>query len=84
MKELKKMGANVKILDVHRAYITGPTKLKGIKFVKKEDIRGGMSLIIAGLVASGQTFIKDAYQVDRGYEKIDQKLFKLGANIQRI
>ncbi|OGZ60158.1 MAG: UDP-N-acetylglucosamine 1-carboxyvinyltransferase [Candidatus Spechtbacteria bacterium RIFCSPLOWO2_12_FULL_38_22] len=84
LKELKKMGANVKILDVHRAYITGPTKLKGIKFVKKEDIRGGMSLIIAGLVASGQTFIKDAYQVDRGYEKIDQKLFKLGANIQRI
>lgn len=84
LKELQKMGANVKILDVHRAEVNGPTKLKGIKFLKKEDIRGGMSLIIAGLIASGETFIKDAYQVDRGYERIDERLRGLGANIKRI
>jgi UDP-N-acetylglucosamine 1-carboxyvinyltransferase len=84
LKELQKMGANVKILDVRRAEVTGPTKLKGIKFLKKEDIRGGMSLIIAGLIASGETFIKDAYQVDRGYERIDERLQELGANIKRV
>ena len=84
LKELKRMGASVRILDVHRALVTGPTKLKGIKFNKEDDIRGGMSLIIAGLAASGETLIKDAYQVDRGYERIDEKLRKLGANIDRV
>jgi len=84
LKELKRMGANVKILDVHRAHISGPTKLKGIRFLKKDDIRGGMSLIIAGLSASGETFIKNAYQIDRGYEKVEEKLKALGANIKRV
>lgn len=84
LKQLKKMGANVKIFDIHRAHVSGPTKLHGIRFMKKDDIRGGMSLIIAGLAATGETFIRDAYQVDRGYEKIDEKLRALGADIKRI
>ena len=84
LRELKRMGASVKILDVHRAHIVGPTKLKGIKFKREDDIRGGMSLIIAGLAARGETLIKNAYQVDRGYERMDEKLRKLGADIRRI
>lgn len=83
LNELRKMGAKIKILDSHRAEIEGPVQLKGVT-IKGEDIRGGMSLIIAGLTASGTTTIENAYQVDRGYEEIDKRLGKLGADIQRV
>ena len=48
------------------------------------DLRAGVSLILAGLIADGQTTIENAYQVDRGYEKIDERLRALGAEIQRV
>lgn len=83
LRELEKMGAKIEILDLHRAKVYGPTKLKGIS-VRGKDIRGGMSFIIAGLIAEGETIIEDAYQVDKGYEKIDERLRALGANIKRI
>ncbi len=83
LEELKKMGANVKIIDPHRAEVRGPTKLKGVK-IKGKDIRGGMSLIIAGLVAKGETILQDAFQVDKGYERIDERLQELGAKIERV
>lgn len=81
--ELVRMGANAIICDPHRALITGPTPLYGID-VNSFDLRSGAALIIAGLVAVGKTTINNAYQVDRGYEKIEEKLHKLGANIKRI
>lgn len=81
--ELKKMGADAKILDPHRVSIKGPAKLKG-KTITSFDLRAGATLIIAGLLASGKTTIKDIYQVDRGYEKIEERLQKLGAEIKRI
>ncbi|MDO9230981.1 MAG: UDP-N-acetylglucosamine 1-carboxyvinyltransferase [bacterium] len=81
--ELKRMGARAKILDPHRVMIEGPVKLSG-KTITSFDLRAGATLIIAGLLAKGKTTIKDIYQVDRGYEKIEERLQKLGAEIRRI
>jgi UDP-N-acetylglucosamine 1-carboxyvinyltransferase len=81
--EIKKMGANAKIVDIHEVLIQGPTKLKG-REIKSFDLRAGASLIIAALLAGGKTVIRDIYQVDRGYERIEERLQKLGADIKRI
>jgi len=81
-EELKKMGADIEIVDPHRAFILGPKKLKGNK-ITSSDIRAGAALVIAGLIAEGETEISDIFQIDRGYEKIEEKLQKLGANIRR-
>ena len=83
LNELNFMGANTELLDPHRAIIIGPTALYG-KEVKSLDIRSGISLIIAGLVAQGETIIHEAEKIDRGYEKIEEKLSKVGAEIYRI
>ena len=81
--ELIKMGANAIIADPHRALITGPTPLYAASDVNSLDIRSGISLLIAALLAKGKTIIKDTYQIDRGYENIDERLKKLGADIER-
>jgi UDP-N-acetylglucosamine 1-carboxyvinyltransferase len=83
VRELVKMGAKAKVLDAHRVMIEGPVKLKG-RVIQSFDLRAGASLIIAALLANGKTIIKDIYQVDRGYEKIEERLQKLGAEIKRI
>jgi len=83
LEELNKMGANIIFCDPHRAIINGPTQLYGTE-IPSLDIRSGAALIIAGLVAKGQTIINNIYQVDRGYEKIEERLQKLGADIKRI
>ncbi|PIP27173.1 MAG: UDP-N-acetylglucosamine 1-carboxyvinyltransferase [Candidatus Moranbacteria bacterium CG23_combo_of_CG06-09_8_20_14_all_39_10] len=81
--EIKRMGANANVVDAHQVMIAGPTKLKGQE-IKSFDLRAGASLIIAALLAQGKTIIKDIYQVDRGYERIEERLQKLGADIRRI
>ena len=81
--ELNKMGANAIIADPHRALISGPTPLYG-RDITSFDLRTGACLIVAALLAKEQTKIGDIYQVDRGYEKIEERLTKLGANIKRI
>jgi len=83
VNELAKMGANAIIADPHRVIITGPTPLYG-QDIKSLDLRAGATLIIAGLIATGQTTINQAEVIDRGYEKIDERLIKLGAKIKRI
>lgn len=80
---LVKMGADILLLDSHRAHVKGPSKLFGTN-TGSFDLRGGASLIIAGLIAEGETVITDIYQVDRGYEKIEERLKALGADIKRI
>lgn len=82
IEELKRMGASVAVSDPHRALIAGPTQLYG-KEVISFDLRAGASMIIAALIARGKTIIKDIYQVDRGYEKIEERLQKIGADIKR-
>ncbi|MBI5071334.1 UDP-N-acetylglucosamine 1-carboxyvinyltransferase [Candidatus Falkowbacteria bacterium] len=81
--ELVKMGANAIVADPHRVVITGPTPLQGQE-IKSFDLRAGATLIIAGLIASGETIINEAQVVDRGYEKIEERLNGLGAKIKRV
>ena len=83
INELNKMGANAIICDPHRALITGPTPLYG-QNITSFDLRAGATLIIAALLAEGQSVIEKAEQVDRGYEKIEERLRNLGADIERI
>lgn len=81
--ELVKMGANAIVADPHRVVITGPTPLAGQE-IKSFDLRAGATLIIAGLIASGETVINEAEIVDRGYEEIERRLASIGADIERI
>jgi UDP-N-acetylglucosamine 1-carboxyvinyltransferase len=83
VSELEKMGVDAKILNPHQVVIKGPVKLKASN-IKSYDLRAGASLIIAALCANGTSVIEDIYQVDRGYEKIEERLQKLGADIRRI
>jgi len=83
VSELVKMGANAIVADPHRVVITGPTPLYGQE-IKSFDLRAGATLIIAGLIASGETIINGAEIVDRGYEQIEKRLGDLGAKIKRI
>lgn len=83
VSELVKMGANAIVADPHRVIITGPTPLYGQE-IKSFDLRAGATLIIAGLIASGETIINEAENVDRGYEKIEERLSVLGAEIKRV
>jgi len=77
------MGARVIVCDPHRAVVIGPAKLYG-QTVSSPDIRAGMALLIAALVAEGKSTIHNAQQIDRGYQRIDERLRAVGANIQRI
>lgn len=83
VSELVKMGANAIVADPHRVVITGPTPLYGQE-IKSFDLRAGATLIIAGLIAEGETIINEAEVVDRGYERIEERLHALGAEIKRI
>jgi len=80
---LNKMGANIIMCDPHRVIVQGPTKLYGTS-LESPDLRAGMALVIAALIAQGESIIDNIYQIDRGYENIESRLKKLGANIQRI
>jgi UDP-N-acetylglucosamine 1-carboxyvinyltransferase len=82
LNELNKMGADIIFCDPHRAIVYGPTQLKGIE-IPSSDLRAGAALIIAGLMAKGTTVINNIYQIDRGYEKIEERLSQLGADIKR-
>ncbi|MCF7795074.1 UDP-N-acetylglucosamine 1-carboxyvinyltransferase [Patescibacteria group bacterium] len=79
---LSQMGANIIMCDPHRAVVNGPTPLHAKKLISP-DIRAGIALIIAALIAKGQTEIDNIYQIDRGYEKLDERLRNLGADIVR-
>ena len=80
--ELEKMGAHVEILNSHQALIIGPTPLSG-RLVASNDIRAGAAMVIAGLCAEGETTITDVRYIERGYDKLDEKLRALGAKIER-
>ena len=83
LHQLRKMGADIEITDPHRALIFGKRELIGNK-TEASDIRSGAALILAALAAKGKTQIEDISQIERGYERIDEKLRKLGAKIERI
>jgi len=80
--ELQRMGALIQISH-DRAIVDGPSKLIGAR-VQASDLRASASLVLAGLVADGETTIDRVYHIDRGYEKIETKLKEVGADIVRI
>ena len=81
--ELKKMGAKIDIVNNHTAIVSGVRQLKAGK-LKAYDLRGGASLVLAGLVAKGETIIENVHYIDRGYCHIENMLKSLGADIERI
>lgn len=80
---LKRMGANILHVDQHRILIRGPYHLRG-REIESPDLRAGLAFIIAALLAKGESVIGNIYQIDRGYEKLDERLQALGADIERI
>lgn len=77
------MGANIVVCDPHRAVVVGPSKLRG-GTVESPDIRAGMALLIAALAARGESRIYNIGQIERGYERIDERLRALGAVVDRM
>ena len=77
------MGARIVLCDPHRAIVSGPVKLRGAT-VESPDIRAGMAMLLAALCATGKSKIKNVGQIERGYERIDERLRALGAHIERV
>jgi UDP-N-acetylglucosamine 1-carboxyvinyltransferase len=77
------MGADIVMCDPHRAIVTGPRRLRGER-VESPDIRAGMAMLLAALCADGRSEIGNIRQIDRGYERIDERLRELGARIERV
>jgi UDP-N-acetylglucosamine 1-carboxyvinyltransferase len=81
--KLVSMGARAILCDPHRVVVTGPAKLYGQR-MSSPDIRAGMAMVLAALCAEGTSTIGDAYQIDKGYERLDDRLRALGASIERV
>jgi UDP-N-acetylglucosamine 1-carboxyvinyltransferase len=81
--KLVNMGAQIVLCDPHRSIVQGPTVLYG-EMMESPDIRAGMSMVLAALAAQGESVIRNAGQIDRGYESVDKKLRALGARIERV
>ena len=82
VQELKRLGADIEV-EGNTAIVTGVAQLTGAK-VMATDLRASAGLVIAGLIADGQTVIDRIYHLDRGYERIEDKLCALGARIRRV
>lgn len=80
---LTQMGANITMCDPHRVVVQGPTELQG-KSLTSPDLRAGISMIIAGIIAQGTTKIDNIYQIERGYQDIEKRLKSIGVDIERI
>lgn len=81
--ELLRMGANINVHGHASAIVRGVKKLSGAQ-VMATDLRASFALVLAGLVAEGETIVNRVYHLDRGYEKLEEKLKSVGANIERI
>ncbi|HWK26877.1 MAG TPA: UDP-N-acetylglucosamine 1-carboxyvinyltransferase [Solirubrobacter sp.] len=81
--KLVNMGANIILCDPHRAIVIGPRRLRGAR-VSSPDIRAGMAMLIAAVCAEGKSEIHNVRDIDRGYERIDERLQALGARIERV
>jgi len=77
------MGARIVLCDPHRAVVSGPARLSGSDLVSP-DVRAGMAMVIAALCAEGTSCIKNVYQIERGYERISERLQTLGCKIERM
>ncbi len=82
-EDLNRMGANITICDPHRALVYGPTPLRA-REIESPDIRAGLAFLAAAMIAKGESRVNNIYQIDRGYERIEERLNALGAEIRRI
>ncbi|TSC91998.1 MAG: UDP-N-acetylglucosamine 1-carboxyvinyltransferase [Parcubacteria group bacterium Licking1014_17] len=82
-EDLKRMGAEIMVLDTFRVSVQGPSKLRGHE-LESPDIRAGMAYVIAGLAAKGTTTVHGINLIDRGYERIENRLSEIGADVVRI
>ena len=82
VEDLNRMGARITICDPHRGLVHGPTPLRG-REIESPDIRAGLAFLLAALIAKGESRINNIYQIDRGYERIEERLNALGASIIR-
>ena len=82
MNELLRLGANIEVVG-DKAIVKGKTPLSGAEILAT-DLRASASLVLAGVIASGETIINDVEHLNRGYENIEEKLKSLGANIERL
>lgn len=82
--KLAQMGAKVTLCDPHRVLVQGATRLRAVPLVTSPDIRAGMAILLAALSADGTTRIANIHQIDRGYERVEEKLRALGADIERV
>ena len=81
--KLVTMGARIVLCDPHRVMVTGPARLYGQR-MESPDIRAGMAMLLASLCAEGESTIGNVHQIDKGYERIDERLRALGAQIERV
>jgi UDP-N-acetylglucosamine 1-carboxyvinyltransferase len=81
--KLASMGARIILCDPHRCIVQGPSPLTG-EVLESPDIRAGLALTLAALAAKGTSHIRNINQIERGYERIDEKLRALGGKIQRL
>lgn len=81
--DLKRMGADIFVANPHRILINGPSQLRA-REIESPDLRAGLAFVIAGLLAHGKTIVRNAHQIDRGYEKLEERLRNIGAPIERI
>jgi len=81
--KLISMGARITLCDPHRAVVSGPSVLHGDHLVSP-DVRAGMAMVIAAMVARGESVISNVYQIERGYENLVERLQSLGARIERV
>ncbi len=83
LAELENMGAHVEYLNPHQALVIGPKRLKG-RSISSYDIRAGAAMVVAALIADGTTEVTNIHYIDRGYERLEEKLTALGADIKRV
>jgi UDP-N-acetylglucosamine 1-carboxyvinyltransferase len=83
IESLNRMGAQIIMCDPHRILVHGATKLHG-RDMESPDLRAGLAFVIAALTATGTSVINDIYPIERGYEKIEERLRKIGADIKRV
>ena len=83
LNDVARMGAEITLCDPHRALVYGPRALRG-REMESPDLRAGLAFVIAALIADGESIIHNIYQIDRGYENVEDKLARLGAEIKRV
>lgn len=83
VSDLVRMGARIDVCDPHRVIVHGPTQLTG-RELESPDLRAGLAFVIAALIAKGRSVVHNVYNIDRGYEKIEERLQNIGARIKRV